>query len=218
MPRTFHNPILPGCYPDPSICRVDEDYYLVTSTFEYFPGLPIFHSRDLVHWQQIGHVLDRPSQLDLDGVRASSGLYAPTIRYHNGTFYVINTLVDGKTGSGNFIVTATQPQGPWSEPYWIEGADGIDPSLFFDDDGKCWYVGTHLNEEGYYTGHTEIYLQEFDHENMKLLGEEIVLMGWSSQRCGVGGSTAYLQSIWTLLPAYCRRRDSASSFRDDRSQ
>ena len=78
--RTFRNPIIPGCYPDPSICRVDEDYYLVTSTFEYFPGLPIFHSRDLVNWQQIGHVLDRPSQLNLDGIKASLGLYAPTIR------------------------------------------------------------------------------------------------------------------------------------------
>ena len=97
MRGTFRNPILSGCYPDPSICRVGEDYYLVTSTFEYFPGLPIFHSRDLIHWNQIGHVLDRPSQLDLDEIRPSAGLYAPTIRHHNGTFYVINTLVDGKT-------------------------------------------------------------------------------------------------------------------------
>ena len=182
MSRTFRNPILPGCYPDPSICRVDEDYYLVTSTFEYFPGLPIFHSRDLVHWEQIGHVLDRSSQLDLDEIRPSAGLYAPTIRHHNGKFYVINTLVDGKTKSGNFIVTATQPQGPWSEPYWLE-SDGIDPSLFFDEDGKCWYVGTRLNEKGYYTGHTEIYLQELDLENMKLVGEETVL--WDGAVKGV---------------------------------
>ena len=175
MRKTFRNPILPGCYPDPSICRVNEDYYLVTSTFEYFPGLPIFHSRDLIHWRQIGHVLDRPSQLDLDEVRPSGGLYAPTIRHHNGTFYVINTLVDAKQRSGNFIVTATQPQGPWSEPYWLEDADGIDPSLFFDEDGKCWYTGSRLNEKGYYTGHTEIYLREIDIANMKLIGEEIDL-------------------------------------------
>jgi alpha-N-arabinofuranosidase len=175
MPRTFRNPILSGCYPDPSICRVGEDYYLVTSTFEYFPGLPIFHSRDLVHWHQIGHAFHRASQLDLDEIRPSGGLYAPTIRHHNGTFYVINTLVDGNTRSGNFIVTATQPQGPWSEPHWLNGADGIDPSLFFDDDGTCWYVGTRLNEKGYYTGHTEIYLQELDLEQMQLVGEEIVL-------------------------------------------
>jgi len=174
MSRTFRNPILPGCYPDPSICRVGEYYYLVTSTFEYFPGLPIFQSRDLVHWNQIGHVLDRPSQLDLDEIRPSAGLYAPTIRHHNRIFYVINTLVDGKTKSGNFIVTATQPQGPWSEPYWLDSA-GIDPSLFFDDDGKCWYVGTHLNEEGHYKGHTEIFLQEIDLDKMQLAGEVTVL-------------------------------------------
>ena len=182
MQKTFRNPILSGCYPDPSICRVGEDYYLVTSTFEYFPGLPIFHSQDLVHWQQIGHVLDRASQLDLDEVRPSGGLYAPTIRHHNGTFYVINTLVDGKTKQGNFVVMATQPQGPWSEPYWLD-ADGIDPSLFFDDDGKCWYVGTHLNEEGYYKGHTEIFLQELDYQSMKLTGEVTVL--WDGALKGV---------------------------------
>lgn len=95
MCKTFRNPILPGFYPDPSICHVGEDYYLINSTFEYFPGLPTFHSRDLVHWRQIGHVLDRPSQLNLDGIRPSGGLFAPTIRYHEGTFYVVNTLVDG---------------------------------------------------------------------------------------------------------------------------
>jgi len=182
MSHTFRNPILSGCYPDPSICRVGEDYYLVNSTFEYFPGLPIFHSRDLIHWRQIGHVLDRASQLDLDEVRPSGGLYAPTIRYHDGTFYVINTLVDGKSKHGNFIVTATQPQGPWSEPYWLD-ADGIDPSLFFDDDGKCWYVGTHLHEEGYYTGHTEIFLQELNLENMQLIGDVTVL--WDGAVKGV---------------------------------
>src|SRR5215216_5172824 len=153
MNKTFRNPILPGCYPDPSICRVGEDYYLVTSTFEYFPGLPIFHSRDLVHWRQIGHVLARASQLPLQGVRASGGLYAPTIRFSNGTFYVINTLVNGKTKSGNFIVTATNPAGPWSEPFWLEDADGIDPSLFFDEDGRVWYVGTRRKAQGDYEGH-----------------------------------------------------------------
>ena len=175
MSQTFRNPILSGCYPDPSICRVDEDYYLVTSTFEYFPGLPIFHSRDLIHWNQIGHVLDRASQLDLDEIRPSGGLYAPTIRHHNGTFYVINTLVDGKRRSGNFIVTATQAQGSWSEPYWLEDADGFDPSLFFDDDGRAWFTANRLNEKGFYTGHTEIYLREIDIRNMKFVGEEIVL-------------------------------------------
>ena len=170
MNRRFTNPILPGFYPDPSICRVGEDYYLVNSTFEYFPGLPIFHSRDLVHWRQVGHVLTRPSQLDLDGIRPSGGLFAPTIRHHNGTFYVINTLIDGKTKQGNFIVTSTDVRGPWSEPYWLEDAPGIDPSLFFDDDGRAWYTGNRLLPDGAYSGHCEIWLQELDLTTMQLTG------------------------------------------------
>jgi xylan 1,4-beta-xylosidase len=189
MPRTFQNPILQGCYPDPSICRVGEDYYLVTSTFEYFPGLPIFHSRDLAHWRQIGHVLERASQLPLQGVRSSGGLYAPTIRYSNGTFYVINTLVDGKTKSGNFIVTATDPSGPWSEPYWLEEAPGIDPSLFFDDDGRAWYVGNRMAAHSQYEGHTEIWLRELDLPSMHLVGETYVL--WDG---------ALKKAIWAESP------------------
>lgn len=175
MPRAFRNPILSGFYPDPSICRVGDDYYLVTSTFEYFPGLPIFHSRDLVHWHQIGHVLDRPSQLPLDGVRPSGGLYAPTIRFSNGVFYVINTLVDGTTKSGNFIVTATDPAGPWSEPYWLEAAPGFDPSLFFDDDGRVWYTGNSLARNSQFEGHTEVWLQELDLAKMRLMGEPRII-------------------------------------------
>jgi alpha-N-arabinofuranosidase len=167
---------------------VGEDYYLVTSTFEYFPGLPIFHSRDLVHWRQIGHVLDRPSQLDLDEIRPSGGLYAPTIRYANGLFYVINTLVDGKTNSGNFIVTATDPAGPWSEPYWLDATPGIDPSLLFDDDGRAWYCGTNLVEEGHYRGHTEVYVQELDLTTMQLVGKPTVI--WDGAVKGVVWSEA----------------------------
>ncbi|MDF1515370.1 MAG: family 43 glycosylhydrolase, partial [Anaerolineae bacterium] len=129
MAKTFRNPILPGFFPDPSICRVGEDYYVVNSSFEYFPGLPIFHSRDLVNWRQLGAVLDRPEQLNLDGIRPSGGLYAPTIRHHDGMFYVINTLVGAAEETRNFIVTAQDPAGPWSLPYWIEDAPGIDPSL-----------------------------------------------------------------------------------------
>ena len=133
----YRNPVIPGFHPDPSICRVGEDYYLVTSSFEYFPGVPLFHSRDLVHWELIGHVLTRPSQLPLEGCRPSGGIYAPTLRYHNGTFYMVTTNV---TGGGNFIVTAQNPKGPWSEPLWV-AQGGIDPSLFFDDDGKVYLQG-----------------------------------------------------------------------------
>ena len=136
----YTNPVLRGFHPDPSVCRVGDDYYLVTSSFEYFPGVPIFHSRDLVNWQQIGHVLNRPSQLDLDGIKSSAGIFAPTIRHHNGIFYLVTTLVGAKK-RGNFYVTATDPRGPWSDPYFLPDAPGIDPSLFFDDDGKVYYTG-----------------------------------------------------------------------------
>lgn len=134
----FHNPIIPGFYPDPSICRVGEDYYLVTSTFEFFPGVPVFHSKDLIHWKQIGHCLTRKSQLNLDKTRPSGGIYAPTIRYYNGIVYMVTTNISDK---GNFFVTATDPAGEWSDPIWVE-QDGIDPSLFFDDDGRVYYTST----------------------------------------------------------------------------
>ncbi len=162
------NPILSGFYPDPSICAVGEDYYLVNSTFSYFPGLPVLHSKDLAHWEQIGNVLDRESQLPLENDGHSRGLFAPTIRYYDGTYYVICTNV---TYGGNFVVTATNPAGPWSEPYYLEGADGIDPSLFFDEDGKCYYIGTHPNPEGCrYDGDWYIWIQELDVKEMKLVG------------------------------------------------
>lgn len=177
---TFRNPILPGFYPDPSVCRVGEDYFLVTSSFEYFPGLPIFHSRDLVHWRQLGHVIDRPSQVNLDGLRYSKGLYAPTLRYHAGIFYVVNTLVPNVENPappyGNFIVTATDPAGPWSDPYWLDDAPGIDPSLLFDDDGRVWYTGNRIPPAGEnYPCHREIWLQELDLITMQLTGPQYVL-------------------------------------------
>ncbi len=133
--KTFKNPILTGFHPDPSICRVGEDFYLTTSTFEFFPGLPIYHSRDLVHWEQIGNALDRLSQLPLQGASDRGGLYAPTLRYWKGTFYL---TCDNVSGGGNFIVTAKDPAGPWSEPIWLNDY-GIDGSIFFDDDGKIYY-------------------------------------------------------------------------------
>ncbi len=142
--RTFQNPILSGFHPDPSVCRVGNDFYLVNSTFEYFPGLPIYHSRDLVHWRQIGNALDRPSQLPLKGATDAGGLYAPTIRHHEGTFYLTCTNV---TGGGNFIVTAKDPAGPWSEPVWVDVPD-IDGSMFFDSDGKLYFTNQGGGEWG----------------------------------------------------------------------
>ena len=131
----YTNPIIPGFHPDPSICRDGEDYYLVTSSFEYFPGVPIFHSRDLINWEQIGHCLTRKSQLELTKAGHSGGIYAPTIRYHEGRFYMITTNI---TGGGNFFVWTDNPKGEWSEPILIDHNGGIDPSLFVDDDGRVY--------------------------------------------------------------------------------
>ncbi len=132
----YRNPVIPGFYPDPSVCCAGNDFYLVTSSFEYFPGVPIFHSRDLVNWRQIGHCLDRPSQLPLEKAECFSGIYAPTIRYHDGVFYMTTT---NTSGIRNFIVTAKSPEGPWSEPIPV-AQEGIDPSLLFAPDGNVYYT------------------------------------------------------------------------------
>lgn len=168
------NPVLPGCHPDPSVCRVGEWFYLVTSTFEYVPGLPVMRSRDLVSWEQVGHVVER--QLDYDGIRSSGGLYAPTIRHHDGVFWVVCTLVDQQdaTRGGNFLMTATDPAGPWSEPVWLD-VDGIDPSIFFDDDGRVWMHGTRLAREPEWFHQTEVWVREYDPVGQRLVGDEHVV-------------------------------------------
>nr|WP_283945884.1 glycoside hydrolase family 43 protein [Paenibacillus amylolyticus] len=172
--KTFRNPVLPGFHPDPSAIRVGEDYYLVTSSFEYFPGVPLFHSKDLVHWQQLGHVLDRASQLNLDGIMPSRGIWAPTIRYHKGTFYMITTFVDNEKKEHNFYVTTTDPSGDWSDPVWLDDAPGIDPSLFFDEDGRTYYTGNRIPPAGQdYPKHMDIWLQEIDLKQGKLVNEKL---------------------------------------------
>jgi xylan 1,4-beta-xylosidase len=163
----YSNPILPGFYPDPSICRVGADYYLVTSSFEYFPGIPIFHSRDLVSWRQLGHVLTRPSQLALEGVDSSQGIFAPTIREHAGTFYVVSTNV---SAGGSFLVTARDPAGPWSDPIWVKEPEfTMDPSLLFSRDGRALYVRHSGGEHG------GAYQAELDPVTGRLLGEPRLL-------------------------------------------
>jgi xylan 1,4-beta-xylosidase len=145
----YSNPVIPGFYPDPSVCRVGSDFYLVTSSFEYFPGVPVFKSRDLVQWKQIGHCLTRPEQLPLAGARSSGGIYAPTIRYHKGRFYMVTTNV---TDKGHFFVWTDDPTGEWSDPIWVQFGDkpgfndSIDSSLFFDDDGKVYFQCNHQQE------------------------------------------------------------------------
>ncbi|MDX3452178.1 glycoside hydrolase family 43 protein [Streptomyces sp. ME02-8801-2C] len=134
---TLPNPVIPGFHPDPSICRVGDDYYVVCSSFEYFPGIPVFHSRDLFHWTQIGNALDRPEQLRLTAdTPASGGIYAPTLRHHEGRFWLIVTNVT--EGEGNLLFTATDPAGPWSDPIRLSEVPGIDPDLAWDEDGTCW--------------------------------------------------------------------------------
>jgi xylan 1,4-beta-xylosidase len=134
--QSVPNPVIPGFHPDPTVCRVGSDYYLACSSFEYFPGVPIFHSRDLVHWRQLGNVLDRPSQLHLPpGTSSSGGVYAPTLRHHGDRFHLIVTNV---SGGGNLLVTATDPAGPWSEPIALPDVAGIDPDIAWDEDGTCW--------------------------------------------------------------------------------
>ncbi|MGY4858225.1 family 43 glycosylhydrolase [Cryobacterium sp. AP23] len=138
-------PSLPGFHPDPSICRVGEDYYLVTSTFEYFPGVPIFHSDDLVTWRQLGNVLDRTSQLPLGA--GAGGIFAPTLRHHDGRFWLITTDI-GRVRDGHLIVSAIDPAGPWSDPVFTTGVVGIDPDLAWDDDGACRLTWTQRTSSG----------------------------------------------------------------------
>ncbi|MDT0165626.1 glycoside hydrolase family 43 protein [Actinotalea sp. AC32] len=187
--RTVRNPVLPGCHPDPTVCRVGDDYYLATSSFEYVPGIPLFHSRDLVHWRPIGHAVDRPEQLSLAGVRSSEGLYAPTLRHHEGTFYLTSTLV-GPNGSGpvgNFVVTAQDPAGPWSEPVWWED-EGIDPALFFDDDGRAWATGTRESRSPQWDEQAEIWVREMDRTTLRLVGPEHVV--WRGALLGAAWAEA----------------------------
>jgi xylan 1,4-beta-xylosidase len=135
---TYRNPVLPGFYPDPSVCRVANEYYLVASSFIFAPGVPLFRSSNLVDWDQIGNVLERPSQLDLTATRdwSSLGIYAPTVRYHDGRFWMITTNV-GATGARSFFVTSEDPAGPWSDPTPVL-VPGIDPDLAWDGEGNCW--------------------------------------------------------------------------------
>ena len=173
-----YNPILPGWYSDPSICTNGEgDYFLVTSTFSYFPGVPIFHSRDLVNWKQVGHVLDRPSQLSsLSRQHTSGGIYAPDIKYNprNRTYYMITTNV----GSGNFLVKTQDPFGPWSDPILLPQVQGIDPSLLFDDDGRAYIVNNDDAPGGKpeYDGHRTIRVVEYDVENDCTIGERKIIV------------------------------------------
>ena len=144
--QSFTNPVLPGFHADPSVCRAGDDFYLVNSTFQYFPGVPVFHSKDLIHWEQIGNCLTRPSQLDLTGLYkqenpelgwTNAGVYATTIRENKGRFYMVTTVFPSRR---HFYVWTDNPAGEWSEPIVIDFAIGsCDPTLYFEGD-KCYFL------------------------------------------------------------------------------
>jgi len=195
-PGEYRNPILTGFYPDPGNTRVGEDYYLVTSTFSYFPGIPVFKSRDLVNWTQIGNAIDRPDQLDFAQLGLSRGVFAPTIEHHDGTFFILNTCVDC---GGNFLITATDPAGPWSDPVWLpELEGGIDPSLFFDGEGQGWILNNGPPEgEPQYEGHRAIWIQRYDKTTQKTFGPRTVLVN--------GGVDFSTKPIWIEGPNLIHR-------------
>lgn len=193
-PGEFYNPILQGCYPDPSITRKGDDYYLVTSTFAMFPGVPIFHSKDLVNWKQIGHVLDRVSQLEVHDCGISAGIYAPQILYNknNDTFYMITTEFSG--GFGNIVVKTKDPLKGWSDPIKLD-FNGIDPSLFFDDNGKAYIIHNDAPDKGkeLYNGHRVIKIWEYDVTTDKIIpGTDKIIVD--------GGVDLSKKPIWIEAP------------------
>lgn len=166
-------PVLAGCHPDPSVCRVDDFYYLVTSTFAYHPGLPVHRSRDLVSWERIGHVLSAGDRR-LDGLDVSDGVWAPTIRHHRGVFYVIWAEARDRRWAQTYVSTAIDAAGPWTIPTALD-AEGIDPSLFFDEDGRCWFTAARDAPNPAETGPGELWMREFDYVDLRLVGPEHVL-------------------------------------------
>ncbi|KRE60276.1 glycoside hydrolase family 43 protein [Paenibacillus sp. Soil750] len=167
------NPILPGFNPDPSILRVEDNYYIATSTFEWFPGVQIHHSKDLVHWQLLPHPLTRTSQINMEGNLDSCGIWAPCLSYDKGIYYLIYTDVKSRIGAykdtHNYLVTATDIKGPWSEPIYLNSS-GFDPSLFHDDDGRKWLVNMLWDSRKGHNRFAGIVLQEYSIEEQKLVG------------------------------------------------
>lgn len=190
----FYNPILQGCYPDPAITRKGDDYFLVSSSFAMFPGVPIFHSNDLVNWTQVGHVLDRTSQLKVHDTGISAGVYAPAIKYNpnNDTFYMITTQFAGDFG--NIVVKTNDPFKGWSDPIKLK-FNGIDPSMFFDEDGKAYVVHNDAPDQGkeLYNGHRVIKIWDYDVENDQVIaGTDKIIVD--------GGVDLSKKPIWIEAP------------------
>ncbi|MEI2396144.1 glycoside hydrolase family 43 protein [Paenibacillus phytohabitans] len=192
--QQYKNPVISGFHPDPSICRVGSDYYLVTSSFQYFPGVPIFHSRDLVQWELIGYCLTRKSQLNLDGCKSSMGIYAPTLRYQHGRFYMITTNMNTYQ---NFYVWSENPAGPWSEPIMLDWP-GIDPSLFFDEDGRVYISGTNSFTFEETAG---IYQAEINMETGLLVSERRLIWEGTGAQAPEGPHLYRINDIYYLMIA-----------------
>ncbi|MBO3101511.1 glycoside hydrolase family 43 protein [Cellulomonas fengjieae] len=195
--RDASNPVLPGFHPDPSVCRVDGPdgtwYYVVNSTFEYLPGIPVHRSRDLVSWEHVGHVIT--DQLDYTDVRDSGGLYAPTIRHDGTRFLVVCTHLAGPgRQGGNFVVTAQDAAGPWSQPVWWPESEGVDPSLLLDDDGRIWAHGARGAHVPQWPNEGEVWVREVDPATLELVGPEVAI--WNG---------ALIGSEWTEGPHLYRR-------------
>lgn len=186
--KTYKNPVIPGFHPDPSICRVNNEYFLVTSTFEYFPGVPIYNSKDLVNWDLIGYCLTRDTQLNLERVPSSGGILAPTIRYHNGIFYMITTNMNH---CGTFYVKTEDPYGEWSDPVYISIND-YDPSLFFDEDGKVFLT---------YSNGMEIKQAEIDMDKGKLKSEPRAIWNGTGRQAPEGPHLYKIKDYYYLLIA-----------------
>lgn len=192
-PNGYRNPLVAGYYPDPSITRVGEDYYLINSSFAHFPGIPVFHSRNLVQWTQLGNAIDRPGQLNFDGLTVSRGVFAPDISYHDGLFYIVNTCVDC---GGNFVITASNPSGPWSDPAWFQ-FEGIDPSIFWEGDTAYIVNNGAPNEPPRYDGHRAIWVQQFDYKQLRMVGERTQIVN--------GGVDISQQPSWIEGPHLIKR-------------
>lgn len=179
MTKRIQNPVLKGFNPDPSICRVGDDYYIATSTFEWFPGVQIHHSKDLVNWRLVSHPLNRISQLNMLGNPDSGGVWAPDLSYSDGKFWLIYSdvkVVEGNTwkDGANYLVTCDTIDGEWSDPIYMNSS-GFDPSLFHDEDGRKWFVNMMWDQRTYHHKFYGIVLQEYSHEEKRLIGEQKVI-------------------------------------------
>lgn len=190
--KRIKNPVISGFFPDPSICRVEEDFYMVCSSFELYPGLPIFHSKDLANWEMICNAMTIENGLHIQYNSMTGGLMAPTIRFHNGIYYIINANFCDK---GNYIITAENPAGPWSSPNWLLDVPGIDASIFIDDDGSAYVIGTgDVWEDASGKKDRGIWIAPFDLKNFKLLGKPVTIFN-SGMRIGVTPESPHIYHV-----------------------